>query len=121
MTQQIPVPEDDAASSQETITTPRRKYWYRDLASRGKRHWTRARFVGWTPPTGLLHVPYAIFARPSGELLYIPRYLLTNETQTLLPDPNASDEPKTTPEEHPDSEKSEEPFAAPSVDTLQRD
>ena len=59
------------------------KYTYKDFET-GKIHWTKARFIGWTEPTGLLSVPYAVFLRPSGEELCIPEYLLTVKTRLIL-------------------------------------
>ena len=58
------------------------RYNYKDFAT-GKPHWTKAEFVGFTEPTGLLNVPYAIFRRLSGDLL-VPEYLLTPETRAAL-------------------------------------
>ena len=51
---------------------------YKDFHTK-KVHRTRALFVGWTRPTGLLNVPYAIFRRPQSDLI-IPEYLLTKQT-----------------------------------------
>jgi hypothetical protein len=68
-----------------------RKYWYKDFQHPGKLRWTRARFIGWTQPIGVLHVPHAVFQRPSGEHLLIPDYLLTDETRALLPAPPTED------------------------------
>jgi hypothetical protein len=56
------------------------KQWntYKDFAT-GKVHRTQGLFVGWTRPTGLLGIPYAIFRRPHSDLI-IPEYLLTTQT-----------------------------------------
>lgn len=58
------------------------KYTYKDFIT-GKIKFTRARFAGWTNPTGLLNVRYAIFKRKWKDLL-VPEYLLTKETMELL-------------------------------------
>ena len=60
------------------------RYNYKDFVT-GKRRWTSGEFIGFTNPTGLLDVPYAIFRRRSGDLL-VPEYLLTLETRTALAD-----------------------------------
>ena len=61
------------------------KTFYRDLMT-NKVHYTRAKFTGWTQPTGPLGVPYAIFPRGS-DTLFIPRYALTPESRAALPIP----------------------------------
>lgn len=58
------------------------RYTYRDIAS-GKTRWTAGRFTGWSAPTGPLGVRYAGFQRRSGTL-YVPEYLLTQETKEEL-------------------------------------
>ena len=55
---------------------------YKDFET-GKIHYTRGRFIGWTNPTGLLNVPYAIFARGSDNLL-VPEYLLTQDCRRAI-------------------------------------
>ena len=47
---------------------------------------TTGTFAGWTPPTGLLQVPYAIFRNKASEVL-IPRYDLTPETLARIGTP----------------------------------
>jgi len=59
------------------------KYTYKSMTDK-KEHSTRGEFAGWTEPTGLLHIPYAIFNLRSGDLL-VPDYLLTKETAAALP------------------------------------
>ncbi len=58
---------------------------YKDFVTR-KIHRTRGTFKGWTKPTGLVKVPYAVFSNPKGEVL-VPIYLLTQETRAMLPKP----------------------------------
>ena len=60
------------------------KQWntYKDFAT-GKVHRTQGLFVGWTRPTGLLGIPYAIFRRPHSNLI-IPKYLLTKQTRERI-------------------------------------
>ena len=53
-------------------------YTYKDFIT-GKTKRTRGKFVGWTGPTGILNVPYAIFRNRRGDVL-VPRYLVTKET-----------------------------------------
>ncbi len=60
------------------------KYTYRDVEHPEKTRFTRGRFAGWTGPTGLLKAYYAIFQRKS-DTLYVPEYLLTQETRKRLP------------------------------------
>jgi hypothetical protein len=62
-------------------------YKYKDFET-GQQRWTRAPFGGWTLPTGLLNVRYAIFRRKS-EALLVPEYLLTAETRNRLPAPSS--------------------------------
>lgn len=57
-------------------------YTYKDIATAKIRR-TRGKFVGWTKPTGLLKIPYAIFRNPRGDVL-VPRYLLTQETRDRI-------------------------------------
>jgi hypothetical protein len=47
---------------------------------------TRGAFVGWTQPTGICCVPYAIFRNRASEVL-IPRYDLTAETLAAIGHP----------------------------------
>lgn len=60
------------------------KQWntYKDFQT-GKIHRTCGIFVGWTRPTGLLNVAYAIFQRPHSQLV-IPEYLLTKQTKERI-------------------------------------
>ena len=60
----------------------KKMYSYKDIIT-GKIKSTRGRFVGWTKPTGLLAVPYAIFSNPSGDIL-VPKYLLTQESKKKI-------------------------------------
>jgi hypothetical protein len=60
-------------------------FTYKDFITR-KTCRTRGKFKGWTMPTGLLKVPYAVFSNPKGEVL-VPIYLLTKETRAMLPKP----------------------------------
>ena len=53
-------------------------YTYKDFAT-GEIKRTNGRFGGWTEPTGLLNVRYAIFRRPRSSI-FVPAYLLTPET-----------------------------------------
>lgn len=62
------------------------RYTYKDFET-GKVRWTRAPFTGWTQPTGLLNVRYAVFARRADSIL-VPEYLLTAETKQAI---NASE------------------------------
>jgi len=48
--------------------------------------WTRGTFSGWTPPTGLVNVPYAVFRNRASEVL-IPLYDLTPETLAAIGKP----------------------------------
>jgi len=80
---------------------PPTRFFYKDFQT-GKRHWTTGRFIGWTPPTGLLSVPYAQFQRQA-DVLLIPRYLLTPETRASLPAPEPSSHDLS--HEGPSSEK----------------
>ena len=57
-------------------------YAYRDFAT-GKTKRTRGKFAGWTEPTGLLSVRYAIFRNPRGEVL-VPEYCLPPEVRCKL-------------------------------------
>jgi hypothetical protein len=67
-------------------------FTYKDFITKKIRK-TRGTFQGWTKPTGLLHVRYAIFRNPSGDVL-VPVYLLTAETKALLPAPEAKENEK---------------------------
>jgi len=58
------------------------KYFYRDFGT-SKPRWTQGKFGGWTPPTGLLNIKYAIFVRRSDTLL-VPEYCLAHETKQAL-------------------------------------
>jgi hypothetical protein len=60
----------------------KQRYYFRDFAT-GTLHYTCAPFGGWTEPSGELKCRYAWFLLRS-ENLYIPEYLLTPETKTLL-------------------------------------
>lgn len=55
---------------------------YKDIRT-GKTHRTKGIFVGWTRPTGLLGVPYAVFQGHCGRLI-IPEYLLTKQTKERI-------------------------------------
>jgi len=57
---------------------------YKEIQS-SKIHRTKGLFVGWTKPTGILGVPYAIFQRPHSQLI-IPEYLLTKQTKSRIAD-----------------------------------
>jgi hypothetical protein len=57
-------------------------YTYQDFVTRKIKR-TRGKFAGWTAPTGLLKVRYAIFKNPRGTVL-VPAYLLTKETKEKL-------------------------------------
>lgn len=57
-------------------------YTYKDFAT-DKIHKTRGKFDGFTKPTGLLNVRYAIFQLPKSVNL-IPEYLLTVETRQAI-------------------------------------
>ena len=60
-------------------------YTYKDFMGgkglRTKR--TYGIFSGWTKPTGLLNVRYAIFKNPKSDVL-VPEYLLTKETKAKI-------------------------------------
>ena len=60
------------------------KHWYtyKDFQT-GKTRRTSGKFDGWTPPTGLLNIPYAIFRTAKTNIL-VPAYLLTPETKTAI-------------------------------------
>lgn len=60
-------------------------YTYKDWTRRGevKMRRTSGRFAGWTKPTGLLSVRYAIFRNRAGVVL-VPEYLLTAETKQAI-------------------------------------
>ena len=60
-------------------------YTYRDFITK-KVRFTRGRFEGWSDPTGLLDVRYAIFKNRVGRVC-IPVYLLTKETLDAIPKP----------------------------------
>jgi hypothetical protein len=62
------------------------RYFYKDIATE-KVRFTRGEFKGWTEPTGLLNVPYAIFALKTTVLL-IPKYALTKDTLSAIPAPD---------------------------------
>ena len=47
---------------------------------------TRGKFCGWTPPMGLVNVPYAIFRNRASEVL-VPIYDLTPETRAAIGEP----------------------------------
>ena len=55
---------------------------YKDMVTGKLRH-TRGIFAGWTEPTGLVGVPYAIFRNPRGEVL-VPEYCLPPEVRRTL-------------------------------------
>jgi hypothetical protein len=57
-------------------------YTYKDFET-GKTKRTRGKFTGWTQPTGLLKVRYAIFKNPRGTVL-VPAYCLTPETKAAI-------------------------------------
>ena len=57
-------------------------YTYKDFAT-GKTKSTRGEFDGWTEPTGLLKVRYAIFKNPRGKV-FVPVYCLTPETKDAI-------------------------------------
>lgn len=57
-------------------------YTYKDFATEKIRK-TRGKFGGWTEPTGLLAVKYAIFKNKRGTVL-VPAYLLTTETRQAI-------------------------------------
>jgi hypothetical protein len=65
------------------------KYTYRWIEPSGKPpfkkriRFTRGRFVGWTEPTGLANVRYAMFENRASRL-YIPVYDLTPETKAAI-------------------------------------
>ena len=58
------------------------KHTFRDFVT-GKIRFTRGRFEGWTPGTGIIGAKYAIFRTKATEVL-IPEYLLTKETKAIL-------------------------------------
>lgn len=58
-------------------------YTYRDINNKQRIRRTRGQFAGWTEPTGLLNVRYAIFRNRCGDVL-VPRYLLTEETKRAI-------------------------------------
>lgn len=58
------------------------EYTFKDFIT-GKPRFTRGQFVGWTEPTGLLKVKYAIFQRRASKL-FVPEYLLTRETREAI-------------------------------------
>lgn len=58
------------------------KYTYRDIITK-KIRYTTGKFIGWTEPTGLLSVKYAVFRRQKTDLI-VPEYLLTPETKELI-------------------------------------
>lgn len=62
------------------------KYTYRDWDKDEKRitKWTRGVFRGWTAPSGLMGMPYAVFRRPSGQVLLIAEYNVTEETMAKI-------------------------------------
>jgi len=66
------------------------RYYYRDFVTK-KRRYTRGRFVGWTKEMGPLGVPYAHF-QGEATALFIPVYLLAQETRALLPPPPTQEE-----------------------------
>lgn len=76
-----------SGKEQDSIPTLTR-YSYRDIVT-GKHRFTRGRFIGWTQPTGPLHVPYAQFQRKAGVLL-VPISLLAPETRATFPAPEQS-------------------------------
>lgn len=57
-------------------------YTYKDFAT-GKIKRTSGKFIGWSKPTGPLHVRYAIFKTPR-TYIDIPTYLLTSETRKAI-------------------------------------
>jgi len=57
-------------------------YTYMDFMTKKIKR-TRGRFDGWTEPTGLLNVRYAIFRRPRSSI-FVPAYLLTKETRAAI-------------------------------------
>jgi len=57
-------------------------YTYKDFVT-GKPKRTRGRFAGWTQPTGLLQVRYAIFRNRYSDIL-VPEYCLTPETRLAV-------------------------------------
>lgn len=64
------------------------KYTYNSVDPRvspykKKVRFTRGTFAGWTPPMGLVKVPYAIFRNKATEIL-IPVYDLTKETKARI-------------------------------------
>jgi len=58
------------------------KYTYKDFVT-GKIRFTRGRFEGWTPGTGIIGAKYAIFRTKATEVL-IPEYLLTQDTRAAI-------------------------------------
>lgn len=60
------------------------RYTYRDFVTKKERY-TRGEFAGYTQPTGLLNARYAKFKRPHG-YLFVPSYLLTAESKSMLPE-----------------------------------
>jgi len=57
-------------------------YTYVDFVT-GKIRRTRGKFIGWSRPTGLLNVRYAIF-QTSCTYVNVPYYCLTRETKERL-------------------------------------
>jgi hypothetical protein len=61
-----------------------KRYTYKDIAAEnGRIRFTRGRFAGFTEPTGLLNVRYAIFQNPRSSVL-VPEYTLTRETKEAI-------------------------------------
>ena len=58
------------------------KHTYKDFVT-GKIRFTRGRFEGWTPGTGIIGAKYAIFRTKATEI-FVPEYLLTKETRTAI-------------------------------------
>ena len=58
------------------------KHTYKDFVT-GKIRFTKGRFDGWTPGTGIIGAKYAIFRTKATEIL-VPEYLLTKETKDQI-------------------------------------
>jgi hypothetical protein len=64
--------------------TEHMRYTYKDIAAEnGRIRFTRGRFAGFTEPTGLLNVRYAIFQNSRSSVL-MPGYVLTRETKEAI-------------------------------------
>jgi hypothetical protein len=65
-------------------------YTYKDFIT-GQTRRTSGKFIGWSKPTGMMNVRYAIFKTPK-TTVNVPEYCLTSETRKAIPQP-PTDEP----------------------------